>query len=293
MQAEDMDLPIHWHWQTSFEGADLQARTALFSRHGEDDGPLQQPYDLLVGADGGWSRVRREAEAQVAGLTATAQPSLARYKVFTGLPPSNGLTADTLRVLPAAGKAGRKHRALAFLVTDPASSATRGMLSMDADGWQELQGAQCCRRFLREEFPALPGEWLPEVGRRAGLGGLSFRMRSPLLCDPPPDEKLQCTCKAWCPCTTDRPAALLLPTCLQMASQLAVNPQVAAGTRVSVTQLHGPALVLLGDAGHSITPRTGHGFNAALEDAWTLAQVRALVWGVASAPKAVERRRRA
>jgi kynurenine 3-monooxygenase len=43
---------------------------------------------------------------------------------------------------------------------------------------------------------------------------------------------------------------------------------------VSVTQLHGPALVLLGDAGHAVTPRTGHGFNAALEDAWLLARVR-------------------
>lgn len=189
-----MDLPIHWHWQTSFEAADLQARTAVFCGHDSlrcrgpapccTARPSQRSYDLLVGADGGWSRVRRAAEAQVPGLASSAQPSSARYKVFTGLPPAPGVTADTLRVLPAAGSAGRRHKALAFLVTDSASGTTRGMLSMEADGWHALQGAPCCRRFLEQEFPALPREWLPEVRRYTQHAAPPLQI-TPLLCSPP------------------------------------------------------------------------------------------------------------
>jgi kynurenine 3-monooxygenase len=45
--------------------------------------------------------------------------------------------------------------------------------------------------------------------------------------------------------------------------------------QVTTTQLHGPSLLLVGDAGHGVTPRTGNGMNAAREDAWLLDQVDA------------------
>ena len=67
-----------------------------------------------------------------------------------------------------------------------------------------------------------------------------------------------------------------------LASQLAERRLHPAGVRVHASQLHAPGLVLLGDAGHGVTPRTGNGMNAAMEDAWVLNQVCLCVcacWG--------------
>lgn len=60
----------------------------------------------------------------------------------------------------------------------------------------------------------------------------------------------------------------------QIAAQLAANPLCSGILRVRCTQLHGPSLLLLGDAGHAVSPSTGNGMNSALEDAWLMGQVR-------------------
>lgn len=45
---------------------------------------------------------------------------------------------------------------------------------------------------------------------------------------------------------------------MQMAAQLAAFPLAVAGMRVQASQLHAPGgLVLIGDAAHGVTPRTG------------------------------------
>ena len=93
-QAEAMQLPnLHFHFETAFEGVDLASRTATFragsssgsgsgssssgSGSGSEDSccgdeesgrSLSFRYDLLVAADGGWSRVRRAAAAQTPDL---------------------------------------------------------------------------------------------------------------------------------------------------------------------------------------------------------------------------------
>ena len=46
-----------------------------------------------------------------------------------------------------------------------------------------------------------------------------------------------------------------------------------ASRRVRCSQLHGPATVLLGDAGHAVTPDSGQGFNAGLEDVSIMTQL--------------------
>ena len=45
------------------------------------------------------------------------------------------------------------------------------------------------------------------------------------------------------------------------------------GTSLNCSKLHGPSTVLLGDAGHSVTPALGQGCAAALEDCAIFAQV--------------------
>ena len=46
-----------------------------------------------------------------------------------------------------------------------------------------------------------------------------------------------------------------------------------ATSRIRCSQLHGPAVVLLGDAGHAVTPENGQGCNAAFEDVSILANL--------------------
>lgn len=61
----------------------------------------------------------------------------------------------------------------------------------------------------------------------------------------------------------------------QAARQLATAKLATGGHRLTASQLHAPGLVLVGDAGHGITPRTGNGMNAALEDGQLLSQLLA------------------
>ena len=56
----------------------------------------------------------------------------------------------------------------------------------------------------------------------------------------------------------------------EIVSQLAVAKLATSGHRLTASQLHAPGLVLVGDAGHGVTPRTGNGMNAALEDSQML-----------------------
>ena len=87
-QAEAMQLPnLHFYFETAFERVDLASKTATFktgcaacassdSGSGSEDCgsgdessiSISFSYDLLVAADGGWSRVRRAAEAQTPEL---------------------------------------------------------------------------------------------------------------------------------------------------------------------------------------------------------------------------------
>ena len=50
-------------------------------------------------------------------------------------------------------------------------------------------------------------------------------------------------------------------------------PLSRSGASLKCSKLHGPSTVLLGDAGHSVTPALGQGCAAALEDCVVFAQV--------------------
>jgi kynurenine 3-monooxygenase len=97
-QAEAMQLPnLHFHFETAFEAVDLAAQTATLragstpcdsSSSGEEaDGgsSISFSYDLLVAADGGWSRVRRAAEAQTSELQVGVFDSLAVGRLVKSL----------------------------------------------------------------------------------------------------------------------------------------------------------------------------------------------------------------
>ncbi|KAL4425220.1 hypothetical protein ABPG75_009236 [Micractinium tetrahymenae] len=277
-QAQAMHpAAISWHWGVTFEDADLAARTATFATcpgeggsgaSSQADERHTRSYDLLVAADGGWSRVRRAAVSQVPALAATTvEPSPVRYKVFRGLPPSaslpvgpsaagpagsgdaccgeggpeaaaagGGKEAPQLRFIFASGR-GLPQPGSLILTADLADGSVRGMLCMADACWEASGlGKSTCpgahAAFLARRFPTLPPEWL-----------------------------------------------------LPMATQLAEHPLWTAGARVHAPQLHGPGLLLVGDAGHGVTARTGNGMNAALQDAAVINQLLAESGDLASLPQ--------
>ena len=79
---------------------------------------------------------------------------------------------------------------------------------------------------------------------------------------------------------------VLPPLCcrrpLQIVHQLTLRSEKAypTGVRVRCSSLHGPGMVLIGDAAHGVTPRTGNGMTAALEDAQLLDEVRGILGGI-------------
>lgn len=336
-QAQGMGLPnLHLHWGAAFDSLDLASKTATFRRcspfcsgpgspsgggghamhdgsgdgapasgsggcggcNGGAAGAFTLAYDLLVAADGGWSRVRGAAAAQAPELQASVQPADAHYKVFRRLPasllaplgaadggsgsastggsvPDVGSQADIdagdgvqLRFVLGSGAGGFRPAAVMFLAAEPGEpGAVRGMLSIASQqAWEGLQEAGQAEAFLAAQFPALPPEWIPQVGRRgSGRAGTGWAGRHAKVA-------------AQRPCISPTPTthACLLPPpppALQIAAQLAEAPLAMAGMRVRCSQLHAPSLVLVGDAAHGVTPRTGNGMNASLESAWVLDQV--------------------
>lgn len=184
-QVEGMGLNISWHFETSFESLDLERKTALFCSekghggsgsssprgHVPRGGVTEQRYDLLVAADGGWSRLRRAAERQAPQLRSSMEQATARYKVFEGLPAADGFATNQMRALAASGAGGFRHAAVAFVLADPASGACRGVLSMDEHAWNGLECAADFECLISQQFPSLPAAWRAPVSRAACCWG--------------------------------------------------------------------------------------------------------------------------
>ncbi|KAL4420770.1 hypothetical protein ABPG75_010426 [Micractinium tetrahymenae] len=259
---------IAWHWGSAFEAADLTAKTATFvvpapgrgssdsSSHGSDssDCPAEQwcsrAYDLLIAADGCRSRVRRAAEKQVPELRCSVEPSPVSCKVFRGLPPSAALPVELCA--PVGDGAAQEAAAAGVQLRLLFSSGLRHPAVLFAGRDPSSPGGGI-RGLLGG--PAALWEGLRSEEEHAALLAQHF----PAL----PREWVQL-----------------------MAAQMAAAPAAQAGALVHASQLHGPALLLVGDAGHGVTPRTGNGMNAALEDALIIDQLLAESGGdVSSLPE--------
>lgn len=164
---------IAFHWGASFESADLAARQATFQLAGGKT--VTRGYDLLVGADGYWSRVRRAMEKQVPGMRITVVPPNRQYKVVRGLRP-----VECLRLGPSGASPGRlcmvKEAAAAakasggppgnwFMSQLSEVAGVTAVLSMPHTRWQKLEGAGAAEwmAFLRSAYPSMPDSWTEEV----------------------------------------------------------------------------------------------------------------------------------
>ena len=147
---------IAFHWRTPFEGLDLAAKTATVQPEGGEARAV--PYDLLIAADGVWSKVRTAAEAQCQELSSSIEPGESSYKVFrsVALPPElalgDGHGGHAIRFLRGA-------RGGIFLSPSCGSGASpdplvgSGALSMPTQDWVGLEDEEAVAQLLRREYP--------------------------------------------------------------------------------------------------------------------------------------------
>lgn len=122
------------------------------SGSGSEDGSsggavFEMQYDLLVAADGGWSRVRRAAAQQAPELKASVEAARLRYKVVRGLPPSpacpfsNGDGGSSGGSSPSPPTAADEQEAVGLRMVVPATQAGIMFLSAAADGSGRVEAA--------------------------------------------------------------------------------------------------------------------------------------------------------
>ncbi len=147
---------------------------------------------------------------------------------------------------------------------------TCGPAALPLQAWEPIQSVEQHAAFLRKDFPALPPEWIPEVGggrwwvSRCRLAR-QFRMHcwrhevGEKACESGRQQVVRHGLPTIQTLNNSPPlAAIPLHAPMQMAAQLAAFPLAVAGMRVHASQLHAPGgLVLIGDAAHGVTPRTG------------------------------------
>lgn len=150
--------------------------------------PACRSYDLLVAADGCWSKVRRAATAQAPELSVATTPANRQYKVIRGLsplahlsllpvpgaPPGSSLAYGRLMMVteaPAALAAAGGGAPGTLFLSQPTPEAVTAVLTWPHKRWAaagvtaEQAGEEATyRRLLADSFPTLPSEWAQQVG---------------------------------------------------------------------------------------------------------------------------------
>ncbi|KAL4439802.1 hypothetical protein ABPG75_002803 [Micractinium tetrahymenae] len=180
--VEGMGLDIACTFNAAFEGLDLQASMSGLAclaahlccrlpegrvasiRRGE--GPSEPvPFDLLVGADGVYSKVRDSLAAVLppGQLSVSLEPSRQLYKVIRGLPAKVfGLPDHVSRFTSAV--AG-DHPCGGFIIVVPRynDGQLSGSLRMNKEGWEGLHTAQDYAALLARYYPTFPAACVPKV----------------------------------------------------------------------------------------------------------------------------------
>ncbi|KAL4439804.1 hypothetical protein ABPG75_002805 [Micractinium tetrahymenae] len=155
-QVEGMGLDITCTFNTACEGLDLQGRCASIRR---GEGPAEPvPFDLLVGADGVYSKVRGSlAEALPPGqLTFSLEPAPRLYKVIRDVPAEEfgggGQVSQFHSRAPGDSPFGRYE-----------NGKLCGTLRMNEKGWEGLHSPADYEALIRTHFPHFPAACVPQV----------------------------------------------------------------------------------------------------------------------------------
>lgn len=250
-------ITFHWHAQPA--AFDLQAKTLTCqvgssSTHtGTGSGPLELRYDLLIGADGSGSAVRDALAAALPDFKVqqlTSPVAEMEYKAFHNLPWNDGIR----QLLPSYAAGLGAHAANgAAAAAGTAGSADPGMTFFAFNNPQPNQPSPGSITLYLNAGGTWSGTLYQPPGKfEAMAGDVAGHEAAVTMFAPPgfPDS--------WVPL---------------MAQQMASIKPSRISPMNLVSQLAAPSLgvVLLGDAGHNVTPQMGQGCNSALEDGKLLA----------------------
>eukprot|EP00877_Chromochloris_zofingiensis_P014865 jgi/Chrzof1/9632/Cz04g10110.t1 len=167
---------IKFHFDAECEGIDMAAKTAIFARRqhaatstgtstntGINGDVTRQSFDLLIGADGISSAVRRALEAEQTDMQVEITDSGREYKTYRGLtgniepPEFQGSPGATLHLWTTedAWTTVTAHN-------DPDGSYS-GTMSLKTGGFEGLKTPQDYEALLRSRFVGLPDDWIPAI----------------------------------------------------------------------------------------------------------------------------------
>ncbi|KAF8058421.1 kmo [Scenedesmus sp. PABB004] len=299
---------VSFHWGAAPDAIDLCARTLTWTRGGAPDGAEQQQqqqqqqgqqdsaavddggggggdggtlaYDLLVGADGAGSAVRGAMLGALPGMSVTRLRSPVaelEYKAFHGLPWNDDIAALLPRYAPPPPPRGQEGADTAAAAAGPANACGGADPGMTFFAFNNPQPGRPSPGSITLYLNAA-GTWSGTVyqppGRYAAMAGDAAAHEAAVREFTPPGFP-----EAWVPA---------------MARQMASIGPSRINPMQLVSQLAAPQLgvVLLGDAGHNVTPQMGQGCNSALEDAALLGDaLRRADYDTAAALESFQRRR--
>eukprot|EP00210_Caulerpa_lentillifera_P004348 g4146.t1 len=200
-------------------GVDLTKREASF-QHQENEF-VKKSYDLLVGADGVNSQIRKAMEEQIDGLKTSANICLSYYKSLLNIVVKEDTVSDMYKVMLQPGLTTFYSRFKKLENMEGISSvvfnrSNNGNLAVNIIGskigFESIEGNE--KEYLNAIMPeSFPQDWID-----------------------------------------------------QMIPQLKDNRLYKRPSVLEVSTLIGPNAVLIGDAGHSVSPGLGLGCNMAIQD---------------------------
>uniref|UniRef100_A0A383WAT6 FAD-binding domain-containing protein n=1 Tax=Tetradesmus obliquus TaxID=3088 RepID=A0A383WAT6_TETOB len=156
---------ITFHFDSACAGVNIEQRQVSFSAAG--GGQVQRSYDLLVGADGAGSEVRRALQQHYPDMQVTIDDSGREYKVYGGV--RGDIEPEEFKKDPGA----TLHL---WSSDDPWTTVTAhsnpdgtysGTFSLKTGGFADLRTAADYEALLRKKFVGVPDDWVPAIAQQA------------------------------------------------------------------------------------------------------------------------------
>jgi len=219
---------ITFHFNHACVGADLAEQEVYFQN--QDDTKVKQDYDLLIGADGAHSEIRKAMEEQVAGfkIDVTQQSRFYRsYRDIVVKSDTDALFWNLLDIIVVAVSVSDKYK----MMLQP------GVLTFyrNLPKFGSMEGVQRMS-FMRTAKGDLVGNFAATQSGYDSVRGKEKEYLNNAMPDGFPQDWID-----------------------QMIPQLRDNPSFRVPAIIEVSTLIGPSVVLVGDAGHYVSPTTGFG----------------------------------
>eukprot|EP00210_Caulerpa_lentillifera_P004319 g4122.t1 len=214
---------IRFNFESACIAVDLYKKEVHFQY--QDSETIKTGYDLLIGADGSNSEIRKAMEKQMDNFKVFTRPTSRFYKSIQNIDVNEDTIPLKYKSLLQPGALifylnFKKLRDIEGMISAAFTCASNGKLvanfASTASGFESVKGIEM--EYLNAVMPKdFPQDWID-----------------------------------------------------QMIPQLRDNPLYNIPSLIEVSTLVGPDVVLIGDAGHSVSPSMGMGCNMAIQDTQVL-----------------------